>query len=108
MNQTYTTQTNRKSSHIKSPFARKLHAERPSLSAPGEHQVGRCARTRPPRNAGLLCIAIGWVFAFAGITVSSGTPNPEEIMAPIGLLACSVAWIMFGVGWTFRDEGSEK
>lgn len=53
------------------------------------------------KNVWLLCIAAGWVLAFA-----AWFAGPAETAGV--LMACSL-WLMgFGIGWIVRDERSER
>ena len=65
-------------------------------------------RTWLPLNPGLTCIGIGWVFAFVAIAISPDTRIPEDTWTPYGLLVFAVAFMSFGVGWMYIDEGGEQ
>ena len=54
------------------------------------------------KNLGLMCLAVGWVFAFAPICQKAVDPvTPAAIWS--FLVACFA--FGFGIGWIFRDEG---
>ena len=92
----------------KRPPARKPRNRRvsltPSLGAPVEHQGGR-VRAWFAKNAGLFCIAVGWIFAFAAIAL----PKTHENAASLIELACfGSAFFGFGLGWIVRDERGKR
>ena len=57
------------------------------------------------RNAGYLCIAFGWVFAFAAVFVPKTADFAATIME-LGLAGS--ACFGFGVGWIVRGEGGDR
>lgn len=71
-----------------------------SFSMPAEHQGGR-VRAWLAKNAGLFCVAVGWIFAFAAIAI----PKTHENAASLVELVCfGAAFFGFGLGWIVRDE----
>ena len=89
---------------IKRPSARKLQEKRAPLSALSDYQVGRCVRTWLSRNAGLLSIAIGWVFAF-GMLLAFWFQCDAQTIAELCVIGA--AFMGFGGGWFFRDGSDE-
>ncbi|MBQ9000986.1 MAG: hypothetical protein IJ087_03950 [Eggerthellaceae bacterium] len=90
--------------YFKSPSARQPRHKRIPLPTLGAYQVGRAVRTWLEGHAGIACIALGWVFAFAAAAASPEATVPEEYSAAFMLLFCAIATISFGVGWVFRSE----
>ena len=56
------------------------------------------------RNAGLLCLAIGWALA-AGTVAAAGLGAIAEALA---LFAFGCGSVGFGVGWIVRDERGKR
>lgn len=75
-----------------------------SFSMPVEHQGGR-VRAWFAKNTGLLCIAVGWIFAFALIAIPKTHENAVSI---IELYCFGSAFFSFGLGWIVRDETGKR
>ena len=89
----------------KRPPARKPRNRRvSSFSMPVEHQGGR-VRAWFAKNAGLLCIAVGWIFAFALIAIPKTHENAAFI---IELAVFGSAFFGFGLGWIVQDERHKR
>ena len=89
----------------KRPPARKPRNRRvsltPSLGAPVEHKGGRRVRAWLSKNTGLVCIAVGWVFAFAALAVPK---THDNVLALFELAVAATAFFFFGLGWIVRGE----
>lgn len=94
MNGTMTSKTTHR------PPARKPRSARvyPPLRARDAYQVGR-VRAWLSRNAGLLCLALGWAVSIAIVYVPKG-----DAAAVVELGLAGAALLGFGVGWIVRGE----
>ncbi|MBQ9000224.1 MAG: hypothetical protein IJ087_00025 [Eggerthellaceae bacterium] len=90
----------------KRPPARQPRIKRatPSLGAPSANQVGR-VRAWLYRNAGVLCLAVGWLFAF-GIVFIPKTQATATAIVELGL--CAASFLGFAVGWIVRNERDKR
>ena len=75
-----------------------------SFSMPVEHQGGR-VRAWFAKNTGLLCIAVGWIFAFALIAIPKTHDNAASI---IELAVFGSAFFGFGLGWIVQEERHKR
>lgn len=90
----------------KRPPARKPRNRRVvrSFSMPVEHQGGR-VRAWFAKNAGLFCVAVGWIFTFALVAIPKTHDNAVSIIE----LACFGSMFFgFGLGWIVRDETGKR
>ena len=89
----------------KRPPARKPRNRRVSstslLGAPVEQKGGRCVRAWMRNHVGLVCIAVGWVFAFIALALPK---THENVVALFELGFAATAFFSFGVAWKIRDE----
>mgnify|MGYP000818205093 CR=1 FL=1 len=69
-------------------------------------RTGRTRRKKRDRQsrAGLLAIAIGWVFAFLMLLVPETMDYTSEEHLRVVLCMFSIAAIGFGCGWNSRDD----
>ena len=80
--------------------AREPRNKRVSLPSHANHQGGR-VRSWLTRNAGLVCIAVGWVLAFSLFVVPKSSEYATTI---VELGVFGAAFFGFGIGWIVRSE----
>lgn len=103
MHQKATTQTKAQIRLSESPTARKPRSKRacfPLFPMLAKHQ-GDLVRSWLAHNAGHLCIAIGWLLAFAIVFVPKTTDFATTIME-LGILGASC--FGFGIAWIIQGE----
>ena len=70
---------------------------------PVEHQGGR-VRAWFARNAGLLCVAVGWALAFLGYFLVPDGGLPVEANSAVAAMI-GASWLLgIGVGLSFQSD----
>lgn len=75
------------------------------LGAPVERRWGRRVRAWLSSHIGLVCIAVGWIFAFIALALPK---THDYVLALFELAVAATAFFSFGVAWQIRDERERK